>query len=679
VGGDTSRVKGSGASRSVKRVVAKDDGAAPGADLARSPGGAAKAASRGQDAVQPPAGVWWKRPGTIAVAVGAAVALVMLAGIILAVRTPDGTIVLENLPDDAEVTVDGSKVTLKSSDGMTFEVRVDPGKEHRLEVKVGDVRVFGENVEVAAGGRKSVVVRREEKGQQAPPPKPTKPEPPPVARRFPFDIWNRQIPSGWRIEGDELVQGSSSDVTQAIHFGDPNWTDYDFSADAKIMEGRPGCELNFRRVNDWKNYHIALDGASKGLLVRATWTANGPAVPPVLKPMPIEKGKWYHAEVRVRGKHLDVYIDEQKVFSDDRNDLPPNGRVGLATWASSCRFRNIVVRDPKGAVLLEGLPDLDGVKPATKPPGDPPKPNGARANDPAETAGIARQFTNAVGMKLVRVPGTRETYPAAGTFTMGSPVSETQRHPQWRRGEDQHQVEISPFHLGVYEVKQREFREVMGYNPSYFSTNAGGKAGVRYGENQPGGGKGLIPPGDSTEDYPAENVSWDEAREFCEKLTARDTKKPAGWVYRLPTEAEWEYACRGGTPSYQTFAFGNTIGSTQANLRGEGPWPWEGPKGPDLKRTCTVGSYRPNGFGLYDMHGNVWEWCGDWWAESYYRKSPWKDPTGPAEDTGGKVARGGSWNLNGWDCRSACRGLSLPLATRGNYIGFRVALVPPGR
>jgi formylglycine-generating enzyme required for sulfatase activity/serine/threonine protein kinase len=332
-------------------------------------------------------------------------------------------------------------------------------------------------------------------------------------------------------------------------------------------------------------------------------------------------------------------------------------------------------------VLVEKAPSNSRPDKQIPPGGGAEKANNPGPDDGARAEGIAKEFTNAIGMKLVGIPGTKETNPAKGTFMMGSPVNESRVHPQWAKGEDQHPVEVSPFHLGVYEVKQRQFREVMGYNPSYFSTNARGKDGVRYGEQQPGGGKGLIPPGESTEDYPVENVSWEEAREFCEKLTAQDTKKPAGWLYRLPTEAEWEYACRGGKPGYQMFACGNSIRSTQANFNGTCPFPWDLAKGDiHLKRTCKVGEYPPNGFGLYDMHGNVWEWCSDWWAVDYYGKSPRKDPTGPADDTGGKVIRGGGWDFNGWDCRSARRpegGMSP--TNRYDAAGFRVGLVPPDR
>jgi serine/threonine protein kinase len=269
-------------------------------------------------------------------------------------------------------------------------------------------------------------------------------------------------------------------------------------------------------------------------------------------------------------------------------------------------------------------------------------------------------FTSAVGIKMVRIP--------AGKFLMGSPKEEQGR----RADEEQHEVAVSEFYLSAYEVTQKQFRAVMGYNPSFFSNNATGGGAGGYGVD-PGGGKSDVP-GLDTEEFPAENLCWWEADEFCRKLTELDRGKLGGWVYRLPREAEWEYACRGGSPVYQTFHFGNRLSALQANFHGHFPYggglPWI-----YLGRTCTVGSYKPNAFGLYDMHGNVWEWCQDWYDENYYAKSPAKDPPGPL---GGecRVIRGGSRAYAAVECRSAHRvGRYVP-GSRYNGIGFRPALVP---
>jgi eukaryotic-like serine/threonine-protein kinase len=264
----------------------------------------------------------------------------------------------------------------------------------------------------------------------------------------------------------------------------------------------------------------------------------------------------------------------------------------------------------------------------------------------------AREFTNSVGMKLVLIP--------KGTFLMGSPAGEFRRKPN----EAQHEVTITrPFYLGAYEVTQGQYQAVMGKNPSSFSREGEGKVYVRPFAD------------DDLKRYPVENVSWDEAVEFCRLLSGRPEEKRLGRVYRLPTEAEWEYACRASTTT--TFHFGDRLSSAEANFYG--PEPYGGaPKGPYLSRTAPVGSYPPNAWGLYDMHGNVWEWCADWLDEGYYATSPREDPRGP---DGGKqrCMRGGSWGNMGWDCRSACRGAFEP--NKGySIVGFRVVCVggPPG-
>jgi formylglycine-generating enzyme required for sulfatase activity len=277
--------------------------------------------------------------------------------------------------------------------------------------------------------------------------------------------------------------------------------------------------------------------------------------------------------------------------------------------------------------------------------------------------GWGKTVESSIGMKLVRIP--------PGKFKMGSPADEKDRYTD----EEQHEVEITKeFWLGVHEVTQKQFKDVMGYNPSYFSTDGEGKAGEKYEYNKPAGGESSVA-GKDTDDFPVENVSWDEAVEFCRRLSARTTEKNSGRKYRLPTEAEWEYSCRGGAPSYQVFHFGDSLSSKLANFDGNYPY-GSADKGPDLCRTCKVGQYEKNGFGLHDMHGNVWEWCSDWYGKDDYGKSLRRDPQGPTEGKG-RVFRGGSWYVIGLDCRSAIRGGGPP-AFRDYYLGFRVALVPVG-
>jgi formylglycine-generating enzyme required for sulfatase activity len=271
-------------------------------------------------------------------------------------------------------------------------------------------------------------------------------------------------------------------------------------------------------------------------------------------------------------------------------------------------------------------------------------------------------FENSYGMTLVAL--------SRGTFTMGSPKGEEEPGAE----EEQHEVSISPFYIGRTEVTQKQFRKVMSYNPSYFSNNAEGKEGIKY-ESAPGGGKKLVE-GQDTEEFPVDNVSWEEANAFCEKLTKLDTRKPDRWMYRLPREAEWEYACRGGARAYQTFHFGNSISGTQANFNSESPYGGAS-RVPPLNRTSKVGSYQDrvrHPFGLVDMHGNVCEWCADWYGSDYYKTSPPTDPPGPP---GGslRVLRGGCWRSLGLRCRSALR-ISVGPGGRSRDLGFRAALVP---
>ena len=251
-------------------------------------------------------------------------------------------------------------------------------------------------------------------------------------------------------------------------------------------------------------------------------------------------------------------------------------------------------------------------------------------------------ITNSIGMKLARIP--------AGTFMMGSPRSETERDDK----EERHEVTITkPFYIGVYEVTQGQYHAVTGNNRAVFK--------------------------DSKEN-PIENVDWIEVKAFCERLSSRDEEKDAGRRYRLPTEAEREYACRGSTTT--AFNVGESLSSHQANFNGNYP-AGQGEKGPYLRKTSKVGSYEPNAFGLYDMHGNVAEWCIDWFDPEYYFDSPDEDPLGPPLGVvptkftnNGKenffvVVRGGSWVDDGRACRSAYRFRTMP-KTQYRLNGFRV-------
>jgi len=233
------------------------------------------------------------------------------------------------------------------------------------------------------------------------------------------------------------------------------------------------------------------------------------------------------------------------------------------------------------------------------------------------------------GVKLEMV------YIPAGSFMMGSPSGPGEGDDNQR---PQHQVTIAqPFYLGKYPITQEQWQAVMGNNPSHFK-----------------GAK-----------LPVENVSWNDAVYFCKKLSRK-----TGKIYRLPSEAEWEYACRAGTIT--PFYFGETITPDLVNYEGNGSY-GSGPKGLYREKTTYVGSFPPNAFGLYDMHGNVWEWCSDR-SHSNYNGAP---SDGSSWETGGisdhRDRRGGSWRWAAGSCR-AIDSFGYSAGIRRSDIGFRVAL-----
>jgi len=263
----------------------------------------------------------------------------------------------------------------------------------------------------------------------------------------------------------------------------------------------------------------------------------------------------------------------------------------------------------------------------------------SQAPPPVQSASGAPQgggklLVNSIGMRLAWIP--------VGEFGMGSPRSDPAAEPH---EQPQHRVRIAkPFFLGACEVTQAEYGEVMGTNPSWFGS---------------GGGAGAVAGGDSGR-RPVERVSWEDARAFCRSLSERPEEKAACRVYRLPTEAEWEYACRAGGAG--RFGFGDDEAATLDHAWVEGN---------SAATTHPVGQKRPNAWGLYDMHGNVWEWCGDWYEPGYYRQSPADSPGGPAAGSA-RVVRGGSFVNAAGACRSATRNFLEPTFRESNGIGFRV-------
>jgi formylglycine-generating enzyme required for sulfatase activity len=296
-------------------------------------------------------------------------------------------------------------------------------------------------------------------------------------------------------------------------------------------------------------------------------------------------------------------------FEDNPDDRPRNAAV---------------LADHLSTLLQKGDEDSSGTLPAVPVEPDP------------KIRSMPRRITNAISMTLVLIP--------PGTFKMGSTASEAERGSD----ESLHEVTLTqPFYLGIYPVTQRQYEIVMDQNPSYFTARKGGGP-----------------------DYPVENISWYDALEFCQRLSELPAEKAAGRFYRLPTEAEWEYACRAGVP--MPFSSGPTLSSREANFNGNYPYGITG-RGPYLERTTKVGSYPPNPFGLCDMHGNVWEWCADFYDRNYYRHSPRYDPQGPPSGVL-RVVRGGSCFNIGRFCRAAYRFGVVP-TNRDIDVGLRVVMV----
>jgi formylglycine-generating enzyme required for sulfatase activity len=322
----------------------------------------------------------------------------------------------------------------------------------------------------------------------------------------------------------------------------------------------------------------------------------------------------------------------QTAFTSASATQPPLGgqaaplkKKGKTNWIAIAAIVGVVV-------LIAVLRDVISTNNATSPP---PVPSATTVEQSTPEASILEGF--------VKING--------GTFMMGSPASEVSRDSD----EVQHQVTVSNFFMGKYEVTQKEWVALMGTNPSDFK-----------GDN-----------------LPVENVSWYDAVEYCNARSRKEGLTPAYTIsgsgnnrtvtwnrnangYRLPTEAEWEYACRVGTTT--PFYTGNNITTNQANYDGDYPYN-RNAKGTYRGKTTAVGSFAANAWGLYDLHGNVWEWCWDWYGG--YSSNAQTDPVG-ASSGAYRVLRGGSWDGYGQVLRSAFRDYGTP-SGRDNYLGFRLA------
>jgi serine/threonine protein kinase/formylglycine-generating enzyme required for sulfatase activity len=681
----------------------------------------------------------WNDGGWIAwsvLALGLAIFGVM-AGVILIPLGKSTALVIEITDPDVKVEFAAKGNELEIITGLKEEkVYVEPGAQE-LTISYGGLRTKTKRIELNKGDKKTITVsivnkeivasldhefslipdsakghgprgeatakgtaKAQVKGE-GPRQEPLD-QPLPNVAAMPPKVFGRPflVRGDWTIEHDEIVQptlASGDEMFPLLTFGEPTWSNYDLTLEAKKTGGRHALGIFFHWLGPghYREFSLVDNGEENfAYTYNGKWgRENGNR-----KRLPYASNRWYTLKVEVRGDTFRGYLDGELLFEQSDARFA-QGRICLYTWNAAARFRRIRISDPQGKLMCEGLPVLtpsgDGTTPKTD-TGQTPRLLTAEETDAinSQKDWAARVktpviSTSALGIKLALIP--------PGEFLMGAPDSERRRH----LNEKQHRVRLTkPFYLGVYEITQSEFERVMGHNPSYFS-NSGGRTEAATGVD--------------TSRYPVDSVTWFDAIEFCNKLSEKEGRQPyyriadiernsAGWIreakvtveggggYLLPTEAQWEYACRAGTTT--PFNFGTADNGADCNCMGKAPYGTE-EQGRSIGMNAPVGSYRPNAFGLYDMHGNVWEWCWDLYNDSYYKHSPEADPPGPVRaastirknprtknapepdptrppDGPNRVHRGGCWSNVARDCRSASRNWRLP-GFRDDGLGFRVA------
>ncbi len=616
-----------------------------------------KETERSSDGVKPKpatAGLVRRPPWMTWPAIAAASLFGLIAlGIIIYVATDKGRIkiVVDGL--QPIVKIDGETVRIEGLD-ETITLRAGT---HELAVKWGD----GEFK------TRTLVVRRGDNGEfrveYEPKPAPDNPPVPPVASWV--SLFNGKDLTGWVVDGGDENAWKAKSGELVVHGADK---DFGGKGQGYLLTDRDYTDFHlrfqFQRSSDTATSGIALravphetprnsdpvDSADFPVhltvwlgkfptLYRqltnveddetgALWWSFNTGIQQHLNPDHLAEvkriGEWNDMQVEMRGQSLRIDVNGREVLNVMLDKTRPenspapglnrySGRIGFLKRTGEVRFRNIEIKEP----VPSRVKDVPAILPAPQPP---------------ETV------TNTLGMKLTLIP--------AGEFMMGSPAGQGDgdEHPQ-------HRVRITrPFYLGKYEVTQGQYETVMNENPSQFK---------------------------ESDDLPVENVFWLDAIKFCNKLSERESRKPfyriaghevsiaGGDGYRLPTEAEWEYACRAGSAT--VFPFGDDAGEL-------GAYAWyDNNSG---QKTHPVGRKRANAWGFHDMVGNVLEWCADWFDEKYYASSPVSDPPGATKGLD-RVIRGGGWYYGPHASRPADR-WSMP-EKRFSSLGFRVALVQSGR
>jgi formylglycine-generating enzyme required for sulfatase activity/serine/threonine protein kinase len=752
---------------------------------------------------------WWKRPGVVATAISVSLALILMAVIIIKLRTPDGTIILKDVPENAVVTVDGKSATIKSVDGKTMEISIAAGKKHLLEVKVGGRRMFVPELQIDAGERQTIHVTlnppEAARNNSPPPPAPrpvpddkgwkeTEPAKGKNKDKTPLltdeEKWIREVqalPAEQQIEKvkarlkelnpdfDDAVTPTidANGVVTSLQFVTDHVTDISpvraltalrvlrcsstdrgkgQLADLSPLKGMKLTVLDchYARVSDLsplKNMKLTslecggwlvsdLSPLKNMKLTRLNcWGAPVSDLSP-LKDMPLTLLNCGATRVSdlspLKGMPLTWLMCNQIPVSDlsplrempltwlmcnqtPVSDLSPLKGMALAElYCQDTHVTNLSplkdmplkklrcdFRPERDAEILRSIKTLEEIngKPVAEfwkevGEAEPKKapPMKTLSSDPvAEPNKEPSDYRNSLGMKFGLIP--------AGKFIMGSTPSEIERcinsksswppQEQFESEGPAHKVEITkPFYIGIHEVTVGQFRQFVKAMDYKTQAEKGGGAirhdpDVEWPRVRIDGDTNWRNPGfKQTDDHPVVCVSWNDADAFCKWLSGKE-----GRIYRLPSEAEWEYCCRAKTTTRFCCGDDETRLKKFANLADASftqKWPrfhmpgvvaWSD----YYPFTAPVGHFQPNDFGLHDMHGNVWEWCADWYDKNYYKNSPPQDPPGPSGPNAGgeRVVRGGSWINAPTFCRSTFRQISGDGA--GYNVGFRVVLLPEKR
>jgi serine/threonine protein kinase/formylglycine-generating enzyme required for sulfatase activity len=606
--------------------------------------------------LQSPAGVKksWLIGAGIAVCVLIGVTFLWASGV-FRVKTTEGTLVFNVNEANPDITIDGEKVTVAwDNGGKSAEIRVNPGT-HKIEVKKDGFQAEAKELTLKEGVREVFTARLEAT------PLPINPAPPPAPPNDRVE-WTTLLPDDIRSAGGTTLT-KLPDGSILASGAQPSPERYTVTATTRLAGITAIC------LELLTHPSLLSRGPGRGphggfVLNEFTVRVSPAHEPRKSKPLVFQRAL---ADCSPEGCSIESAIDGNMstgwaiLRGQGSKDVPANHVAAFvlrepvslpsATFTFTLdqrlspsyphnigRFR-LSVTTSKLPITIEALP---------KPP---------------VLAGVVRLpvvrgqkslVVDPDGLKLefVRIP--------AGEFLMGSPDGAPGAGADEK---PQHRVKISKdFYMGKYLVTQEQYQKIMGWNPSFFS------AGVF----PAGEGRAQVAEMD-TRRFPVENASWDDAQEFCQELLVR-----TGLVIALPTEAQWEYACRAGTIT--PFYFGTQSDGGQGNWNGNLPYGTQ-QKGPYLARTCPVGSYRPNPWGLYDMGGNVMQWCTDYWGEHYYNEAPAVDPQGPAIGSpvyrdsmktwhmDVRVFRGGSWKDG--PCPAAARSKWMQ-GVRNCLYGFRV-------